>query len=200
MAAVAQHFDCLQTSTVTDDLMDEWVEEVNRLKPSKRPKWKGALRNQTGVASIVRYVPEGVRVHFEACVCVHTTTHFVHKLSEERKRARGTELDWLPVLRHSDLDALRSATLCETDGGKKLLVVSSPPSALPVLGEPAESWQGASGSPVTVFFAHDAAILGDAAQVREQIEAQIRANATGNHTPRGHPIHVPTAPGQPVRG
>ena len=30
--------------------------------------------------------------------------------------------------------------------------------------------------------------------------AEKRANQTGNHEPRNHPIRVPTAPGEPVRG
>ena len=34
----------------------------------------------------------------------------------------------------------------------------------------------------------------------DMLETEKRANQTGNHEPRNHPIRVPTAPGEPVRG
>ena len=34
----------------------------------------------------------------------------------------------------------------------------------------------------------------------DMLATEKRANQTGNHEPRNHPIRVPTAPGQPVRG
>ena len=38
------------------------------------------------------------------------------------------------------------------------------------------------------------------AATRDQFMQQVEANHTGNHGPRRHAIHVPTAAGQPVRG
>ena len=34
----------------------------------------------------------------------------------------------------------------------------------------------------------------------DMLVTEKRANQTGNHEPRNHPIRVPTAPGEPVRG
>ena len=36
-----------QTSSVANELMKEWEEEVAALKFSKRQKWKGSMRNQS---------------------------------------------------------------------------------------------------------------------------------------------------------
>ena len=72
-----------QTSSVANELMKEWEEEVAALKFSKRQKWKGSMRNQSGVISLVKYVPDGVRVD-------SVTTHFVHKLDAQRKGGRST--------------------------------------------------------------------------------------------------------------
>ena len=44
------------------------------------------------------------------------------------------------------------------------------------------------------------AVRGNDERIGELIQEHIEAAATGNHSPRRHPIHVPTAPGQPVRG
>ena len=35
---------------------------------------------------------------------------------------------------------------------------------------------------------------------RDMLVTEMRANQTGNHEPRNHPIRVPTRPGEPVRG
>ena len=69
----ADFFRPSQISSVANDLMEEWEEEVAALKLSKKQKWKGSMRNQSGVISLVKYVPDGVRVD-------SVTTLFVHKL------------------------------------------------------------------------------------------------------------------------
>ena len=169
----------LQTSSVPDAVVERWQAEIDALKASKRPKWKGYMENQTGVRSVVRYDPAGVSVG-------GLRTHFVHKLSEERKAKRCTELDWIPVLSFSARSAMANAREREN------LVMLTPSGTRPVIpeGMRLDHVYSTAGEP----------IRGDEAAVREQIREQIGANATGNHCARNHPIRVPTAPGQSVRG
>ena len=42
--------------------------------------------------------------------------------------------------------------------------------------------------------------VADFAMTAERMAEVILANSTGNHRPQSHPVRVPTAPGQPVRG
>ena len=58
--------------------------------------------------------------------------------------------------------------------------------------------QAASSQPIGVF--GNEGVRGNDWRVRELIREHMEAAATGNHSPRRHPIHVPTAPGEPVRG
>ena len=47
----------------------------------------------------------------------------------------------------------------------------------------------------------DATMDGHTPQIQhDMLETEKRANQMGNHEPRNHPIHVPTAPGEPCRG
>ena len=169
----------LQTSSVPDAVVERWQAEIDALRASKRPKWKGYMQNQTGVRSVVRYDPAGVSVE-------GLRTHFVHKLSEERKAKRCTERDWIPVLSFSARSAMANAMEQEN------LVMLAPTGARSVVpeGMRLDHVYSAEGEP----------IRGDDAAVREQIQEQIGANATGNHSARHHPIRVPTGAGQPVRG
>ena len=40
----------------------------------------------------------------------------------------------------------------------------------------------------------------DTTATLEEFENRLNDRLTGNHQPRNHPVRVPTAPGQPVRG
>ena len=47
----------------------------------------------------------------------------------------------------------------------------------------------------------DATMDGHSPEIQhDMLQTEKHANQTGNHEPRNHPIRVPTAPGQPVRG
>ena len=121
----ADFFRPSQTSSVANDLMEEWEEEVAALKLSKKQKWKGSMRNQSGVIALVKYVPDGVRVD-------SVTTHFVHKLNAQRKGGRGTELAWIPVLSRSQQAARAAALVSEAEekSEKKLFIFTTPPGAV----------------------------------------------------------------------
>ena len=169
----------LQTSTVPDAVVEQWQAEIDALKAAKRPKWKAFMQNQTGVRSVVRYDPAGMSIE-------GVRTHFVHKLSEERKAKRCTELDWIPVLSFSAKSAMANAM------EREHLVMLTPSGTRPVIPEGMRFDH--------VYSTEGEPIRGDEAAVREQIREQIDANATGNHCARNHPIRVPTAPSQSVRG
>ena len=190
----ADFFRPSQTSSVANVLMEEWEEEVAALKLSKKQKWKGSMRNQSGVIALVKYVPDGVRVD-------SVTTHFVHKLNAQRKGGRGTELAWIPVLSRSQ-QAARAAALvneAEEKSEKKLFIFTTPPGAVPVYADEMDAHiQAASSEPIGVFA--NEAVRGNDERICELIREHIEAAATGNHSPRRHPIHVPRAPGEPVRG
>jgi len=168
----------LQTSSAPDAVVERWQAEIDALKASKRPKWKGYMQNQTGVRSVVRYDPAGVSIE-------GLRTHFVHKLSEERKAKRCTERDWIPVLSFSAKTAMVNAKEQEN------LVMLAPTGARSVITEGMRLDR--------VYTTEGEPIYGDEAAVRAQIQEQIGANATGNHSARHRPIRVPTAAGQPVR-
>ena len=168
-----------QMSSVPDEAVEQWQAEIDALKAGKRLKWKGVMQNQTGARSVVRYDPAGVNF-------MGVKTHFVHKLSEERKAKRSTESDWLPVLSFSAKAAMLNAIQL------KNVVMSAPGGARSVISE--------GMRPDRTYHTGGDAIQGDPATVRELIQEQINTNATGKHSARNHPIHVPTAAGQPVRG
>ena len=47
----------------------------------------------------------------------------------------------------------------------------------------------------------DATMDGHTPEIQhDMLQTETHANQTGNHEPRNHPIRVPTAPGEPVRG
>ena len=169
----------LQMSSVPDEAVEQWQAEIDALKAGKRLKWKGVMQNQTGARSVVRYDPAGVNF-------MGVKAHFVHKLSEERKGKRDTEIDWLPVLSFSAKAAMTNAW------NQKDVVTFAPSGARPMIPEGIRS--------DCTYHTGGEAIQGDPATVRELIQEQINTNATGKHSARNHPIHVPTAAGQPVRG
>ena len=178
LSAEQQRAEAPQMSSVPDAAMERWHAEIGALKASKRLKWKGVMQNQTGVWSAVRYVPAGVS--FQG-----TRTHFVHKLSAERRAKRGTELDWIPVLSFSAKAAMLNAA------SKRNVILLAPDGACPMITEGMRSDR--------LYYTEGEAIQGSDAAVREQIQEQIAANATGNHSARHRPVRVPTAAGQPVR-
>ena len=190
----ADFFRPSQTSSVANELMKEWEEEVAALTFSKRQKWKGSMHNQSGVISLVKYVPDGV--------CVDSvTTHFVHKLDAQRKGGRGTELAWIPVFSHSQRAARAAALVSESEekGEKKLFLFTAPPGAVPAYTDEMDArLQAASSQPIGVF--GNEGVRGKDWRVRELIREHMEVAAAGNHSPRRHPIRVPTAPGEPVRG
>ena len=168
-----------QMSSVPDEAVEQWQLQIDALKPGKRLKWKGTMQNQTGARSVVRYDPAGVNF-------MGVKTHFVHKLSAERKAKRSTESDWLPVLSFSAKAAMLNALQQEE------VIMFAPDGARSVITEGMRSDR--------MYYMAGEPIRGDEAAVREQIQEQIDANATGNHCARNHAIRVPTAPGQPARG
>ena len=71
--------------------------------------------------------------------------------------------------------------------------------AVPVYADEMDAHiQAASSEPIGVFA--NEAVRGNDERICELIREHIEAAATGNHSPRRHPIHVPTAPGELVRG
>ena len=177
-SAVAAGHAIQQISTVADDVMAMWTAEVKTLKPAKQHKWKGTMTNQTGVRSQVRYFPEGVANELGA------EAYFAHKLSEERQAKRYTDLVWIPVLSSTQ----RAAILQERSKVKDAVFMVIP--------------EGARGHmqaelPSNVICPEGTVMGGD---LRDTVEESIAANHTGKHTSRNHPVSVPTAPGQPVRG
>ena len=45
----------LKQVTVTDEVYNEWLQEVKTLKPRKQKNWQSWLRNQRGVKSRIRF-------------------------------------------------------------------------------------------------------------------------------------------------
>ena len=45
----------LKQVTVTDEVHNQWLEEVNSLKPRKQKNWQSWLRNQRGEKTHVRF-------------------------------------------------------------------------------------------------------------------------------------------------
>ena len=87
----------------------------------------------------------------------------------------------------------------EEKGEKKLFLFTAPPGAIPANTDEMDArMQAASSEPIGVFA--NEAVRGNDERICELIREHIEAAATGNHSPRRHPIHVPTAPGEPVRG
>ena len=171
-----------QISSVADAFVEAWRVEVLALKPAKRAKWKGTMINQTGNRSTVRYCPEGVTTCGE-------TTHFLHKLSAQRKGSRDTELDWLPVFSFSARASLMNSQM-EQD---RTIVLATPPGVRPIL-TPDQCTE-------SLLFTNDVApMTGNDAALCAQISKQTDENATGNHRSRHHAIRIPTAGGEPVRG
>ena len=152
----------IQVVSVSDDVLAQWEQQVLALTPSKRKNWKGCTYTQDGAKAAVRYVPDGIRVPQ-----TDHTSYFASKVSQQRKGARGTELDWVPIWRFADRNACMAAS--------EMSVPAPPRGTAFVEGE------------------DDDALV-------DAFRAVRAANATGNHTPHTHPIRVPTAPGQPVRG
>jgi len=177
--------------------MKLWLAQTLALKPSKRLKWKGVLVNQTGTRGVIRYDTAGLSV-------AGFHTHFVQKLNEERKGKRRTDDDWIPVFSFSQRMALvesqantwENVGVCTPDGARPL--------AHDARLENVHFVSIAARVPVTLesLRVDDNArpFRGDVAAVREQTRAQVRENATGNHTARHHPVRVHTAAGEPVRG
>ena len=65
-------------------------------------------------------------------------------------------------------------------------------------------WQQQEPEEVNIIYFRtgtDATMDGHTPEIQhEMLQTEKHANQTGNHEPRNHPIRVPTAPGQPVRG
>ena len=60
---------------------------------------------------------------------------------------------------------------------------------------------GAFNTYIHVRTGNDAAMDGHTPEIQhDMLQTETHANQTGNHEPRNHPIRVPTAPGEPVRG
>ena len=172
----------VQISSVADAFVEAWLAEVAALKPAKRAQWKGTMINQAGVRSAVRYCPDGVTTFGE-------TTHFLQKLSAQRKGSRDTELDWLPVYSFSARASLMNRQMAQD----ATVVLTTPPGARPILTRD-------QCTENMLFTGGGAPMTGNHVALCAQICEQTDANATGNHSSRHHPIRVPTAAGQPVRG
>ena len=79
----------LKQVTVTDEVYNEWLQEVKALKPRKQKRWQGWLRNQRGEKSRIRFQSQEWRL------CTLISAHE----ARERKKLSATWVQVVPLSR-----------------------------------------------------------------------------------------------------